>query len=163
MTSGEFLALGETAERMELIDGVVTVSPRPSFRHQRVSFLIARAIDDWAQAHPGAHFAQDVSVELSEKLVYEPDVIAFAPGRYEREPDRVAGAPDLVIEISSPSTQRMDLETKRNDYERFGVKEYWIIDPVSAEARVFRREGARLVEDTALKPTLVSTALRVSR
>jgi Uma2 family endonuclease len=119
MTAEEFLSLGETPERLELIDGVVTVSPKPSFRHQRVAFLIARAIDDWAAHHPGAQMAQDVSVQFGPSIVYEPDIVAFAPGTYDREPAIVDRPPDLVVEVSSPSTMRMDQDTKKRDYERF--------------------------------------------
>jgi Uma2 family endonuclease len=159
MTAREFLALGETRERLELIDGVVTVSPRPSFRHQRVSYLITRAIDEWAQGRPGAYFAQDVSVELAPSLVYEPDIIAFAPGKFDSEPERITGAPDFVIELSSPGTRRMDLDTKLADYQRFGVKEYGVVDPFTAEARVFRRSGVKFEEVNPVGDRLESSAL----
>jgi Uma2 family endonuclease len=159
MTAQEFLALGETPERLELIDGIVTVSPKPSFRHQRVGFLIARAIDDWAGHHPGAHMAQDVSVQFGPSIVYEPDIVAFAPGTYDREPTTVDKAPDLIVEVSSPSTLRMDEATKKRDYERFGVNEYWLIDPFNGTARVFRRDGEKLVERAGLGTIIRSSAL----
>jgi Uma2 family endonuclease len=159
MTAEQFLALGETSDRLELIDGVVTLSPSPSYRHQKVSTLIQAQIMNWAAEHPGTEAAHDVDIRLSSMLVYCPDIVVFAPGRFPTEPDRLVQPPDLVIELLSPSNANSDLITKRADYEAFGVREYWVIDPQDGTARVFRNEGGKFVNIAVQGFTIPSTAL----
>jgi Uma2 family endonuclease len=78
--------------------------------------------------------------------VYRPDLSAYTMGRLPDWVDRLEVAPDLIVEVLSPATRAMDLTTKRDDYERFGVRECWAIDPSDASVRCWAREGERLVE-----------------
>ena len=64
----------------------------------------------------------------------------------------MTGAPDIVVEIGSPSTRRRDQTIKRRLYETSGVEEYWVVDPDIDTIRVFRREGARFVLRRPLAP-----------
>lgn len=89
-----------------------------------------------------------------------PTSVAYAPlGRLLGTPDRLAIAPDLVIEMLSPGTKAIDLVTKRDDYEAFGVGEYWAIDPADARVRAWRRQDGRLVEAAVVGESVPSTAL----
>jgi Uma2 family endonuclease len=91
-------------------------------------------------------------VVLSKHDIVEPDIVFISSNRASIVTAKNAqGAPDLVIEILSPSTRRRDLGEKRARYELLGVLEYWAFDPGPATAQVFRREGDRF-----LPPILLS-------
>lgn len=74
-------------------------------------------------------------------------------------PERLVLPADLVIEILSPGSTVMDLITKRDDYERFGVGEYWAVDPSDLRIRAWRREGSRLIESAIEGERVPSAAL----
>ena len=142
MTAREFFALGEIDERYELVDGVLVGSPSGSFSHQDVILALVRMFDTTAAAKNGARIVAETDVRFSESTVYRPDVCVYAPGRLVGRPERLTIAPDLVIEVLSPSSKPRDLITKREDYARYGVAEYWVIDPAEMNARVFRLSGS---------------------
>lgn len=119
-------------KRYEIFDGELFMVPSPDFYHQIVSGNI------W---HPLMGFVKDrqlgivayapVDVVLSPEDVLQPDILFISMVRRHIITKRnVSGAPDLVIEILSPSTQERDRLVKRDLYSRYGVKEYWIVDPV---------------------------------
>src|SRR2546421_10095414 len=141
MTAEEFFRLGETPERYELIDGVVVMSPSPTMRHQTILHLIQAQAEEWRQANPGSRVTPGIDIRFGKHLVYCPDLVVYAPGRISGLPDRPDIPPDLAIELLSPGSKGIDLITKRKDYERFGVREYWVIDPADASARIWRRQG----------------------
>ena len=146
MTADEYLAIGETPERYELINGVVFMSPSPSFRHQRVLRHVLKQFETCADRLRGLEIAIDTDLALGEHTVYQPDIAVYAPGRLPTDAAKLEVAPDLAVEILSPSSRPLDLVTKRDDYEKFGVGEYWVIDPIPVTLRRWRREGDRLVE-----------------
>ncbi len=159
MTAWEYLALGETAERYELIDGVVCMSPAPTPRHQKLIRAILRQLESFVDSNPGFDFFQDSDVVFSPKVVYEPDVSCYRPGRVPAMPRQLTEVPDLVIEVLSPGSRAFDLTTKKDDYERFGVGEYWAIDPADARVRCYKRDGEILIEVPVRGHTLASTGL----
>jgi Uma2 family endonuclease len=139
MTAAEFLSLGETAERYELIDGVVVMSPSPVSRHQ---IVIASLIAECYGCRPQAGrivVIPDMSTEVGARTVYEPDLSVFLPGRVTRSVASVGEPADLIIEVLSPASGNHDLTRKRDDYQVFGVGEYWVIDPGPVAAKVWRR------------------------
>ncbi|HEV2660233.1 MAG TPA: Uma2 family endonuclease, partial [Ktedonobacteraceae bacterium] len=70
-------------------------------------------------------------VELAPNTIVQPDVIVVLSARLDRiTPSRIKGAPDLVVEVLSPATEKYDRNEKRAAYERAGVTEYWLVDPV---------------------------------
>jgi Uma2 family endonuclease len=79
-------------------------------------------------------------------IVYSPDAIYIAPGRAFSETEAVSIVPDLAVEIVSPSSRRMDLKTKRDDYEKFGVREYWVFEPDERRVRLYRLQGGVYAE-----------------
>lgn len=122
----EWLELPED-QRCELVEGEIIVSPPPSLDHQRAVRDLLRALDDHARAYGGEAFVAPLGVRLSDDTALEPDLLfVSSPDRYG--PRIVEGPPDLVIEVSSPSTRRYDLLRKRRLYERFGIPEYWFVD-----------------------------------
>ncbi len=136
--------------RREIIDGELIVTAAPTTRHQRAVANIVGALLTYQKQHSGQVFPSPTDVFLSDENVVEPDVLFVAGEHVERVEDKyLTGAPDLVVEISSPSTRRLELVRKRDLYARFGVPEYWYID-LDAE----RVEAYRLEEGGYAAPTL---------
>jgi Uma2 family endonuclease len=115
--------------RRELIGGELVVTPAPRVRHQRAVRRLTVALDAHAERHGGEVFPAPLDVLLTDADVVEPDVLYVAPGNLDRIGDRfLRGAPDIAVEVSSPSTRRLELVRKRELYERHGVPEYWYVD-----------------------------------
>lgn len=151
MSAEEFLALPESPERYELVDGVVIMSPSPVPIHQRVAREILVQLTLFSEDHGVGEPLQDIDVHIGKGItggdvVYRPDVIFFRTGRLDPSADRIVGVPDLVVEVISPSSRRFDLETKKNDYEHCGVREYWVVDPHKQSMIFYRLVDERFVE-----------------
>lgn len=160
MNADEFLRIGDTPDRYELIDGVVVMSPSPSYQHQKVMALLFRQLDRHAEPID-ADLVTDTDLRLADNLVYRPDILYFSPRRVIGFPQTVSAVPDLVIEILSPTSRPRDLITKRNDYERFGVGEYWVVDAHAGTIRAFQRAevNAPFNEQVVTGDTLASSAV----
>lgn len=146
LSADGFLALGETDGRYELLDGVVVMSPSPSFPHQRVIVEVLFQLEVWRRSGALIRVVTECDVRFSPTLVYRPDVIAFRAERLPAGVRAIDVVPDLVVEVVSPASRAMDLLTKRDDYERFGVREYWAVDPDHGALRAWGLQGAKLVE-----------------
>ncbi len=130
MSADEYLALPEDpCARYELIDGVICMSPSPIFRHQVLLTELSRQLGDYLLANPNGLVAVEVDVRLGDDLVYRPDLVFLSHEKAARCNPYITEVPDLIMEILSPSSHRMDQETKRGDYEKAGVREYWIVNP----------------------------------
>lgn len=127
----------------QLINNQIIMSPAPSDKHQDVLDRIYRRLGDYVEKNRlGKTRVAPYDVYLNRRNAYQPDIVFIANENLERiQPNGLHGAPDLVIEILSPATWRIDKEDKKYEYERSGVKEYWIIDPLDGQA-----EGFRLVD-----------------
>ena len=158
MTNEEYLAIGETAHRYELVNGVVFMSPSPSSAHQRIIRRLLAQLDGACERIPGLEALSEYDVSLAPGLVYQPDVAVFAPGRFKEDAGHSI-VPDLAIEVISPSSKAYDLITKRQDYERFGVREYWVIDPSDGSVRAWRGNSVRFAEVEVEGDALASTAI----
>lgn len=92
-------------------------------------------------------FAAPFDVVFSNFDVVEPDVLFVSDERATQimTAKNVQGAPDLVVEVGSPSTRRRDEKLKQQLYERFGVSEYWVIDPELESIKVYRAVEGRYV------------------
>ena len=145
LTYDDLALFPEDGRRHELIDGVHFVTPAPNTRHQRIVIHLAVALETFARAHGlGKVFVAPYDVVLSRHDVVEPDLIFVGAARAAvLTAGHAAGAPDLVIEILSPSTRRRDEMLKRDLYEARGVAEYWLIDPEAETVKVLRREEER--------------------
>ena len=132
--------------RYELIDGeFYEMSPAPSSVHQRTVLKLARLLADWVDQHGlGEVFIAPFDVLLSLWDTLQPDILFVAADRQHIITARACeGPPDLVVEVLSPSTSRRDLVLKRERYARFGVREYWLVDPVARSIEVLTwQEGA---------------------
>jgi Uma2 family endonuclease len=129
LTVADLEAMPEDMVIRNLIDGELFVTPAPTTRHQRVVVEFIRALADYSDAHGGVVLTAPCAVRLSDRDVPEPDVLYVTASHVDRIGEHyVDGPPDVVVEVSSPSTRRFDLVRKRRLYERFEVPEYWFVD-----------------------------------
>ena len=118
-------------DRRELIEGDFYVVPAPSIRHQTIAANVGTALRHFVRRNRlGTVLWAPTDVVLSPESVVQPDIVFVSNERSGIiTEDNIAGAPDLVVEILSPSTAERDRELKLTLYTRFGVREYWIVDP----------------------------------
>jgi len=131
--------------REELIGGkVVAMSPRPSVNHNRVAFNIAFLFERYLRGKKCTPFADGTDLYLTEEEQYIPDfMVVCDPDKIKS--DGIHGAPDLVVEVLSPSTTRNDKTHKKDVYARCGVREYWLVEPEGKSIEVYRLDGAGFV------------------
>ncbi len=134
--------LPESHGRTELVDGELVLSPTPSPRHQWICGRLAARLGGFLAARGGVFFDRPVHVVFDEHVHYEPDLSYYAPGRaLNLDAPYVEGPPDLIVEVILESNRSHDTIVKYRDYERYGVREYWLVDPREAHIRVFVLEG----------------------
>ncbi len=143
--------------RAELIDGEIHMPPAPNADHQDATGALYAALRSFAKRHGGKTMIAPYDVLLPTRSVVEPDVLYVRPSQVRLVGRRFEGVPDLVVEVISPGSRGRDGLLKRRLYERNGVPEYWIVDPIgrSVTVLVLRRrryetaaivgEGERLV------------------
>ena len=146
-TYEDFLTFPDDGKRHEIIDGEHYVTPSPDTRHQTVCTALTALLWTYLKQHPiGAVFVAPFDVIFSDLDVVEPDLLYISRERAAiLTAQNVRGAPDLVVEILSPSTRKTDEVTKRKRYEHFGVLEYWVVDPELDAIKVYRRTDDRFV------------------
>lgn len=160
MTADEYLALGETQERYELIDGVIVMSPSPIPPHSEIAAEIIGQLRNFRKRTNQIRVFPETDVRLSPVLVYRPDVVVYHTDRLPAgKLARLDLPPDLVIEILSPSTKPLDLVSKRGDYQRFGGGEYWVVDPLDGSVRCWRREDNTMTLVSVPGETLASSVI----
>lgn len=128
---------------VEIVDGELVVSPPPSVGHQLICTRLADVIRPFViDRDLGEFFPREVHVVLAEHIHYEPDMCFIGKGR-EIDPELpyFEGPPDLVIEVISESNRTHDTVVKYRDYERHGVREYWLVDPRERHIRVYVLES----------------------
>ncbi len=139
-------------ERMEIINGEIVMMASPSTTHQRISRELFKQLVNFLDGKPCEAFSAPYDVRLFERngdepndvdTVVQPDILVVCD-KSKIDDKGVKGAPDLVIEILSPSTQGHDSFIKLNLYQQAGVREYWIVDPETKTVKVFLldNEGA---------------------
>jgi Uma2 family endonuclease len=153
LTYADLLALPDDGLRHELIDGEHFVTPSPGSAHQLIAGNLHFLIRTYLVGHPiGVIMLAPFDIVLTDFDVVEPDLIYFSKPRFEEiVGERSArGAPDVAVEVLSPSTRRRDEITKRRLYERTGVREYWVVDPELETVKLYRAAEGRLVKEPEL-------------
>ncbi len=131
----------ETDAILEYIDGIIFMSPSPNIKHQEISsylqgelYILLKNKSCKVFAAPTDFVFQKDSND--EKKVVVPDLfVACDPGRFTE--NEFLGAPDFILEILSPSSKSHDMITKLNLYMGYGVKEYWIVDPMKKHIMIY--------------------------
>ncbi|HWI52586.1 MAG TPA: Uma2 family endonuclease [Symbiobacteriaceae bacterium] len=137
-TYEDYLLLPED-KRYELIEGELLVTPAPATRHQRILLKLAVRLSVYSEANGlGQVLPAPCDVILSSENVVQPDVLYVVRQRLSiiNPAGGVHGAPDLVVEILSPSTASRDQVFKRKLYGKYGVREYWVVDPAASTIEV---------------------------
>jgi len=152
VTFAELQQWPDDGRRYELYDGEVIVVPSPFPRHQRVASNIEEILREYEHAADGLTFRAPLDIVLSEHNVVQPDVVFF---RKERRHliDMMAAtraAPDLAVEVLSRSTEARDRGRKMRLLARFGVPEYWIVDPVKNTFEIYVLRGSAYERVAAL-------------
>jgi Uma2 family endonuclease len=137
----------EDGRRYELYDGEVYVVPSPIPLHQMVSARLHLALDEYTRTHGGIVLYAPLDIVLTDFDVVQPDLLLFMPERQHLVNPHVVTrhAPDLAIEILSPSTAGNDRGRKRQLLARHHVREYWQVDPDTVAIEVYRLADSRLV------------------
>jgi Uma2 family endonuclease len=159
----DLLQQPEDGRRYEIYDGEVFVVPSPLPLHQIVAVNVDERLRAYARTHGGLVISSPIDIIFSEYDVLQPDVVFFSAARQHlvklREPIRQA--PDLVVEVLSPSTAATDRGRKLQTFARYEVAEYWIVDPDAQSIEVLGLQdgsyvlAARAVHrDTAASATL---------
>ena len=129
LTYSDFVHFPEDGQRHELIGGEHYVTPSPNTRHQRISIALeVQLYRQIKEAGLGEVFDAPMDLVLSPSDVVEPDlIVVLNSNRRIITPKNIQGAPDLVVEITSPSTEKRDRELKLSLYQAHAVPEYWIV------------------------------------
>jgi Uma2 family endonuclease len=128
----------------QLIGGELVMTPSPVPYHQSIARKLVMKLSSFVgEKELGEIYFAPLYVYLSETDTYQPDIIFISKERVSIIGEKmIEGPPDLVIEVLSPATAYYDLRMKKDAYEKYGVKEYWIIDPLQKAIEVFvNREG----------------------
>jgi Uma2 family endonuclease len=150
-------------ERWELLDGELVMVPSPNMPHQATQVKLGSRLNNFVEQGGLGHvFFAPTDVVLSDNNVVQPDLL-FVSREREHIMTRanIQGAPDLAVEIRSPSTAERDQTVKRRLYEEHGVKEYWLVDPDAMTVTVlllgergYEEAGAYSLGQTLTSPTL---------
>jgi len=158
MEVGDFFQIPEGPPYFELIHGELFMSPSPGRRHQEIATNLIGILWSFLKQKPvGKLISAPSDVVLSPELVLEPDLYFVSKDRLDILSERgVDGAPDLVVEILSPSTATLDLGDKKLAYAHAGVKEMWILCPQREMLSIY--DFSRSREDAVVTHTGDATA-----
>jgi Uma2 family endonuclease len=161
-TLADLDATPDDGQIYELLDGEIIVSAAPTWKHQIVSQMLNRLIDGWVvQNETGIALTAPVDIVLNEADALQPDLIYVGPDNSGQVLNgRFHGAPDLAVEIISPTSRSRDATVKSMRYAKAGIREFWLADPDLRTITVFVPRGDLYLEQ-APEPdgTIVSTVL----
>ena len=139
----DLLAMPDDGRRYEIHGGELVVVPSPRLGHQIAAARLVALLEDYRRRAGGLVVAAPFDVVFDEYDVAQPDVVFFRAERVHLlDPYAVAyAAPDIVVEVLSPSTADVDRGRKMRMFARHGVPEYWIVDPIGRQVEVHVLEG----------------------
>lgn len=145
LNAGDLRSFPDDQNRYEIIGGQLIVSPSPSTRHQAILGELFSALKmHLASIRAGRVFVSPLDVHLSSHDVVQPDLLVVLDDRRDIIQEHgIVGAPNLVVEIVSPSSRITDRVDKAALYARSGVQEYWIVDPIAETVTVYGLDGDR--------------------
>jgi Uma2 family endonuclease len=161
INASEYYQLPEYTQHdlIQLINGEVIIGMPPILKHQAIVREILVMLTLLARKLGGKAFDSPIEVRLDDDNVFEPDVLYIQADNLaitQQDEKRIIGAPNLVVEVLSPGTAKFDRHEKYQAYEKHGVNEYWIVDPVYEVVEVWNigadntyvRQGAFAGDDT---------------
>lgn len=142
MTEKQFLALPESVEHIELIDGEVIVAPSATFEHQDVVMELVIRLKRWADSHRPAYVGlSPLDVRIAPGRILQPDLFLLLRGLTRRSMP-IAQVPDVAVEVVSQN-RTYDRVTKKLIYAEAGVGEYWLVEPATRRIDIYA--GLKLV------------------
>jgi Uma2 family endonuclease len=137
----------------QLIAGDLIMTPSPAPYYQDILRNLGLALASFVKERGlGKVYLAPLDVYLTEKDAYQPDIMFISKDRLNIIGEsRIEGAPDVVVEILSPATAYYDLRTKKDVYEKSGVKEYWVVDPLQHSVEIFENKKGHLELVSAVK------------
>ena len=169
ISASEYFELPEyqANDFIQLIDGEVIIPVAPILKHRAIVGNVFFLLKLVVRKISGLVFVAPTEVKLDEENIYEPDVLYISLGKIsiaEKDENRIIGAPDLIVEVLSPGTARYDRQQKYKAYEKHGVREYWIVDPVHETIEVwmlnsktqFERKGSFSLDDSFISITIAT-------
>jgi Uma2 family endonuclease len=150
MSAAEFDALPYEEGRLwELLEGELIAVPSPTFRHQRIGFHVMEALELYLDSPAKGLAGQEVEFALNDRTRLKPDVcvlLAEKAGYCDLDRSPIPGAPDLAIEVISPTERAVDSYDKVRTYLQNGTTEVWQIFPKSRTLEIHRRKTGRSVD-----------------
>jgi Uma2 family endonuclease len=155
LTYDDYCLLPDDGKRYEIIDGELFVTPSPRRSHQRVVTELSRVLGNYTERTGcGEVYVAPFDVVFSLFDVVEPDILYVSKEHAAVITEKnVQGAPDLVVEVLSETTSDRDRSVKRKLYARYGVGEYWLIDPDMCTAEIYRRGTQGFEQVATLQPS----------
>jgi Uma2 family endonuclease len=145
-TVDDYMNLPESAP-FQLIDGKLIFMPSLKDIHQAISIHLATLLYLFVSKHKlGIVRNAPLDVHFDEKNIFQPDLLFISNERKHILKDWVYGAPDLVVEIISKGTASFDKKQKMETYGKYGVQEYWLIDPEKKTLQLFGNQANKMVE-----------------
>ncbi|HMV45013.1 MAG TPA: Uma2 family endonuclease [Leptospiraceae bacterium] len=133
--------------KFQLIGGEIIEITSPSLYHQDILLNLSSLFRNFLLKNKiGKVFVSPLDVMLSEKDVYQPDIRILLNESFPKmKENKIEGTPDLVVEILSPSTAYYDLKQKKTTYEKSGVREYWVVDPIQKTVELFENQNGKFI------------------
>ena len=144
LTYEDYVGLPDDGRRYEILDGELEVSPAPAPRHQAVLGNLLWILHGHGQERGlGRVYCAPIDVILAPSTVVQPDLVFVAAGREAIVTERaIEGPPDLVVEILSSWSVLRDRVAKAALYARYGVRQYWVVDPDTRALEIYEADGA---------------------
>jgi len=161
-TYEDYRELPDDRKTYQVIGGKLFMTPAPSTRHQDISRNLSFIIWSFVKKYNlGEVYNAPIDVVFSSVNVVQPDIVFICKGRLRIIKEKgIFGAPDWVIEIVSPSSDKIDVKLKRDLYERFGVREYWIVYPDDEKVEVYLlKNGKYKLKGSFLKNEILQVSV----
>lgn len=138
----DYLAMSDRVNRIiEFSEGRLAIPPMPTPEHQSIVLTLAIILNAWALAHNGRAFVSPMPVRLWRGKFREPDVMLYSAAHRDRIEKQFGGVPDLVVEVLSPGTEKVDTDEKMDEYARAAIPEYWVVAVGAARVEQYVLEG----------------------
>jgi Uma2 family endonuclease len=162
LTYHDYMLLPDDGKRYEIIEGDLCLTPAPVTRHQIIVGRLIHLLLSYLETHPvGTVLTAPCDVLLSDTDIVQPDVLYVRNNSKAHVTEQnVQGPPDVVVEILSPRTAARDRDLKRKRYERFGVQEYWLVDPDHNTLEILALNAEQYTQVCcAIRPATCTSAL----
>lgn len=140
-TEADYFRLPESNKIIELSEGRLIISPSPTTQHQMILGSLFSTLRIHVTSNKlGMIVISPMDVRLKKGIIRQPDIIFMSNEHLDRITNKRWGIPDLAIEVTSPGTKKEDRKDKYAEYEKAGIKEYWIVDPFKQSVEIYTLE-----------------------